>query len=238
MLKRMLLVLVTTVTAVAGVAIGTAAPAVAAPGCPDIAVIFARGTAETGAPVGITGLSYENALRNRLPRKDIRVSAVDYPASSNFNDRVSFVRNVVRGIDNAQAQIRATARRCPATDIVVGGYSQGGAVATYSVTDRIDIPAKYAQYRSQAPAPLPADALKHVSAVVLFAPPSATWIRELGAPPMKVATSLRGATATYCIPGDVVCDGARVGQPNGLHVLYSVNGMTGQAADFTARHTR
>lgn len=242
MLKRILLILIAAVTGAvtlvaAPVAI-TAAPAAAAPGCPSAEIVFARGTAEAGAPLGVTGLSFSEALKNRLPGKTVRTSAVNYPASSNFSDRHAFVRNVVRGINNAQAKIESIARRCPSTDIVVGGYSQGAVVAGYAVADRIDIPDRYTQYRSQAPTPMPAAIAKHISAVVLFAPPSARWISQVGAPPMRVGAAYRGKTVRYCIPGDTVCDGAPVGQPNALHVLYSVNGMTVQGADFAARRIR
>lgn len=238
MFKRILLILVTAVTAITGAVAVSSAPAAAAPGCPSTEVVFARGTAEAGAPLGVTGLSFSEALKNRLPGKTVRTTAVNYPASSNFSDRTAFVRNVVRGIDDAQAKIESIARRCPNTDIVLGGYSQGAVVAGYAVADRIDIPARYAQYRSQAPTPMPAAVAKHVSAVVLFAPPSNRWIRDVGAPPMRVGAAYRAKTVSYCIPGDTVCDGAPVGQPNALHVLYSVNGMTVQGADFAARRIR
>ena len=47
-----------------GVALN-AAPASAAPGCPDVQVIFARGTVEPAPPVGLTGLAYAEALRSQ-----------------------------------------------------------------------------------------------------------------------------------------------------------------------------
>lgn len=235
MLKRILLVVVAALMALTGIAAAAAAPATAAPGCPDVEVVFARGTAEAAPPVGVTGLSFGDALTRRLPAKSVRITGVNYPASNDFNDRFGFVRNVVTGINRAQARIEAIARRCPRTDIVVGGYSQGAVVAGYAVADRIDIPDRYARYRSEAPRPMPAAIASHISAVVLFAPPSARWIRQVGAPPIRVGAAYRGKTVRYCIPGDVVCDGAPVGQPNALHVLYSVNGMTVQGADFAAR---
>lgn len=212
-----------------------AAPASAGPGCPAVEVVFARGTAETAPPIGITGISFGDQLRPRLAGRSEHIHGVNYPASDNFNDRAAFVRNVVVGIKAAQAQIQSIARNCPQTDIVVGGYSQGAVVATYAVADSIPIPARYHQYASQAPRPMPTEIASHVAAVVLFAPPSDRWIRDLGAPPMRVGAAYRGKTARYCIPGDNVCDGSPVGQPNGLHVLYSVNGMTAQAAEFATR---
>ncbi|MFZ2510144.1 MAG: cutinase family protein [Gordonia sp. (in: high G+C Gram-positive bacteria)] len=221
-----------------GVLAGNAAPATAAPGCPDVELLFARGTLETGAPVGVTGLVMAASLDQQLAGKSVRTSAVRYAASSNFNDRPAFVRSVVAGIKTTQAQIRAIARHCPSTKIVLGGYSQGAVVASYAVSDDVEIPAMYARYRSQAPQPLPADIAQHISAVVLFGTPSSHWIRELGAPPMRVGASYRAKTASFCAPGDNVCDGSRVGQPTAAHVLYSVNGMAVAGADFAARRSR
>ncbi|GAC57720.1 hypothetical protein GOHSU_24_00090 [Gordonia hirsuta DSM 44140 = NBRC 16056] len=235
---RLPAILLTALLAVTGVLTIGAGPSSAAPGCPDVQVVFARGTLEGGAPVGFTGQSFAAALDNRLAGKSVRTSAVRYPASGNFNNRVAFVQNVVTGIRNAQAQILSTIRRCPGTDIVLGGYSQGAAVVAYAVADRFDIPAKYERYRSQAPDPLPSEVARHISAVVLFGPPSARWLRDIGAPPIRTGGAYRGKTARYCNGGDNVCDGAPVGQPTAVHVLYSVDGTTVRAADFSARRIR
>ena len=119
-----------------------AAPQAAAAPCPDVEVVFARGTAETAPPVGLTGLSFAQALRSQLPGKTVSVYGVDYPASNNFNNRVAFVRNVVDGITAAQDHIKATAARCPNTGIVLGGYSQGSQCppATPSTPPRLPSP--------------------------------------------------------------------------------------------------
>ncbi|MFT3716499.1 MAG: cutinase family protein [Gordonia sp. (in: high G+C Gram-positive bacteria)] len=231
--------------ALAAVAVGSlSATTVAAPhadaaaGCANVTVVFARGTQETAPPVGVTGLAFGQELRSRLPGKNVRISAVNYPASGDFNDRPAFVRNLVRGIKDTQAQVRGIAARCPKTRIVVGGYSQGAVVATYAVADSIAIPAKYMKYSAQAPKPMPADVARHVSAVVLFAPASSHWIRQVGAPPMHVGAAYRGKTRSYCAPGDNVCDGSPVGAPQAVHLTYPVNGATAQAADFAARRSR
>ena len=235
MLRRALVIAVSTLATMTAVIVGTGAPATAAPGCAGVQVVFARGTAEMAPPIGITGLSFNQALDDRVHGKSVRTSAVNYPASSNFSDRLGFAHNVVDGIKDAQRQIKSIARRCPNTDIVLGGYSQGAVVATYAVADRINIPAKYLRYRSYAPEPLGAEYAKHISAVVLFGTPSSHWIRQVGAPGMKVGAAYRGKTVRYCVAGDNVCDGSPVGGPTAQHVLYSVNGDTIRAADFVAR---
>ncbi|MGV9826864.1 cutinase family protein [Gordonia sp. NPDC003429] len=233
MVKRSLMLLAGLVFAV-GAATAAQTPHASAAPCPDVEVVFARGTAETAPPLGLTGISFVETLRNRLPGKSVVGYGVNYPASSNFNDRVAFVRNVVQGINDAQDRIKYLAATCPGTDVVLGGYSQGGAVASYAANSGISVPEQYAQYASQAPKPMPTSVASHVKAVVLFAPPSQRWIRDIGAPPMTIGPLYASKTTRFCIPGDVVCDGGPVGQPNALHVLYGVNGMQVQAADYVA----
>lgn len=236
MIRRPLLILSGLAMVVAGALLGPAPQAAAAPNCPDVEVVFARGTVETAPPVGVTGESFVAALRNQLPGQSVAVYGVNYPAGSNFNNRVAFVEGVVKGVNDTQRRVNYLASACPSTDIVVGGYSQGGVVATYALGNKIQLEPQYQQYEDRVPPALSPDVASHVKAVVLFAPPSEQWIRQVGAPPMNVGPLYARKTKSYCIAGDVVCDGAPVGQPNGLHVLYAVNGMTVDAAQYvTAR---
>lgn len=237
-LRRLSAALAAAVLGTTGVLTGTPAPASAAPGCADVELVFARGTVETGAPVGVTGLAMGAALEQQLVGKSVRTTAVRYAASSNFSDRPAFVRSIVAGINAAQAQIRSIAQSCPNTDIVLGGFSQGAVVATYAVSDEVQIPAIYARYRSQAPRPMAADLAQHISAVVRYGTPSGRWIRELGAPPMHVGTAYRAKTVSFCVADDNVCNGSPVGQPTAAHLLYPVNGMTAAGAEFAARRSR
>lgn len=230
-MKRPLLILFG-MALLASAALFGAPRAAAAPGCPDVEAVFARGTAETAPPFGVTGLSFGAALRNQLPGKSVTVYGVNYQASSNFNNRVAFVENVVDGINDTQRRVKYLAAQCPDTHIVIGGYSQGGAVASYAVSGKIDLAPRYREYEDRVPRPLPADVASHVAAVILFAPPSSNWIREVGAPAINIGPQYKGKTKSYCIAGDVVCDGSPVGGPNALHVLYAANGMTLDAAQY------
>lgn len=56
---------------------------------------------------------------------------VNYAASSDFNDTTALARTVVDGVRDAGARVQATAANCPNTRIVLGGYSQGAAVAGF-----------------------------------------------------------------------------------------------------------
>ena len=67
---------------VAGAAVVVAVPAYAAP-CPDVEVVFARGTFEPPG-VGGTGQAFVDSLRAKSGGKTVEAYAVNYPASLDF----------------------------------------------------------------------------------------------------------------------------------------------------------
>jgi cutinase-like protein len=191
--------------------------------CPAVEVVFARGTNEAPG-VGATGQAFVDALTARLPGKTVDVYGVNYPASLNFGQAAD-------GIVDASNKIQATAANCPATEIVLGGYSQGAAVAGYTTTDTVpagfDLPAGIA-------GPMPPAVAPHVSSVVLFGTPD-PWFMNLvarSAPPITIGQAYTAKTLQLCATGDPVCF------PGGLdrsaHSSYKDNGMAIQAADFVA----
>jgi cutinase len=192
--------------------------------CPSVEVVFARGTNEAPG-VGATGQAFVDALNARLPGKTVDVYAVNYPASLNFGQAAD-------GIVDASTKIEAVAASCPNTKIVLGGYSQGAAVAGYTTTDTV--PAGFA-LPAGVTGPMPAAIAPHVAAVVLFGTPDA-WFLNLvdhNAPPMTIGQLYSPKTLQLCATGDPVCF------PGGLdrsaHSSYKDNGMADQAADFAAR---
>lgn len=142
--------------------------------CPDVEAVFARGT---GEPAGVGGIGepFVDELRTAIGPKSLDVYPVNYEASSNFSDRVEFARSVVDGIKDASSHIETTAANCPKTRIVLGGYSQGAAVAGAVTTASIPagIPAEYLSF---LPKPMPPEIASHVAAVTLFGKPSAQWL--------------------------------------------------------------
>jgi cutinase len=192
--------------------------------CPSVEVVFARGTNEAPG-VGATGQAFVDALNARLPGKTVDVYAVNYPASLNFGQAAD-------GIVDASTKIEAVAASCPTTKIVLGGYSQGAAVAGYTTTDTV--PAGF-DLPTGITGPMPAAIAPHVAAVVLFGTPDA-WFLNLvahSAPPITIGQPYTAKTLQLCATGDPVCF------PGGLdrsaHSSYKDNGMADQAADFTAR---
>jgi cutinase len=206
----------------------------AAQPCPDVEAVFARGTGEPPG-VGTTGQPFIDSLRSAVGAKSLDVYPVNYEASSDFSDRVAFAQSVVDGIRDAGSHVEATAANCPKTRIVLGGYSQGAAVAGFVTSASIPagIPAEYVQF---LPKPMPPEVANHVAAVTLFGTPSAQWLQNYGAPAIVIGPLYAPKTLELCAAGDTICDGEAGGAPNFAHVEYAVNGMTAQAADFAASH--
>jgi cutinase len=205
-----------------GLIAGPAATANAADdSCAAVEVVFARGTFE-GPGVGATGQAFVDALSARLPDKTIDTYGVNYPASLDFGQAVD-------GIADASNRIQSIANQCPSTKIVLGGYSQGAAVAGYTTSSvvpaGVTLPAGLS-------GPMPASVASHVAAVVLFGTPDPWFLglADRSAPPITIGDLYAGKTSQFCAVGDPVCF------PGGLdrsaHSSYKSNGMADQAADF------
>jgi cutinase len=199
-------------------------PTASAEPCPDVEVIFARGTFEAPG-VGGTGQAFVDALRGQLGDKSMDVYPVNYPASLDF-------ATAADGVIDASNKIRDVAASCPSTKMVLGGYSQGAAVIAYTTEDAV--PNGYT-LPAGLTGPMAPEVAKHVAAVVLFGKPSSGFLQMIytGAPPITVGHLYADKTADLCIPEDNVC--SPTGNDNGAHNLYAVNGMAAQAADFAAR---
>lgn len=205
-------------------------PAAAAPtgiantGCVDVEVVFARGTFEAPG-IGKVGVPFVEALRARLPDQSVGVYAVNYPASTDF-------ARAADGVADVSNHLNDMATRCPTTDIVLGGYSQGAAVTTYATSDAV--PAGYALPAGLS-GPLPPAVTNNVAAVALFGKPSVGVVKLLqqGAPPMRIGSAFADKTLDLCAPADPVCQFGSLDRR--AHSAYVSNGMADQAADFAAR---
>jgi cutinase len=209
-------------------------PIAAAQPCPDVEAVFARGT---GEPAGVGGIGepFVDQLRTAIGPKSLNVYPVNYEASGNFSDRVEFAASVVDGIKDAKSHIEATAANCPKTRIVLGGYSQGAAVAG-AVTSASIPPGIPAEYLSILPKPMAPEIANHVAAVTLFGKPSTQWLQSYGAPAITIGPLYVPKTDDLCADGDTICNGDPGGLPNFAHASYPANGMTQQAADYAASH--
>jgi hypothetical protein len=217
------------VAAIAGSLVGTPVPSASAEPCPDVEVIFARGTGEPPG-VGGVGQAFVDALQSATAGKSVSVYPVNYAASGDFEDRTAFAQTVVDGVRDAGAHVESTAANCPDTRIVLGGYSQGAAVAGFVTS--ADVPSGVSA--AAVPQPLPVEVADHVASVVLFGKPSDAWTSRYGAPAITVGPAYAAKTTQLCAQGDTICDGTPGGNPSFAHALYPVNGMVGEAATFAA----
>jgi cutinase len=230
--RRIARLLGTVAVAVGAAMLGAAVPSASAQPCPDVEVVFARGTGEPPG-VGGVGQAFVDSVRAQSGGRSVDVYAVNYPASSDFADRMAFAGTVVDGIRDAGAHIQSMAANCPATRMVLGGYSQGAVVAGF-VTSAVVPEAVPAEYASTVPKPMPPDVADHVAAVALIGTPSDAFLREYGAPPIVIGPRYAAKTTQLCAPGDTICDGAAGGGPTIAHALYAVNGMVDEAGAFAA----
>jgi len=200
------------------------APVASAEPCPDGELVFARGTFEPPG-VGGTGQAFVDSLRSKLGDKSLEVYPVQYPASLDF-------QTAADGVIDASNKVQAIAAECPKTKIVLGGYSQGAAVAGYLTAD--SVPAGY-QMPAGLTGPMPAAVADHVAAVALFGKPSSGFLQMIAntAPPITVGHLYAGKTADVCIPDDPVCSPG--GGDNNAHNMYPADGLTDQAAQFVVQ---
>jgi cutinase len=186
-----------------------AAPATAfAQTCPDVEVVFARGTTEPPGVGGI-GQAFVDALRAKAGGRSVGVYAVNYPASRDFTT------STPAGATDAGAHIQSMAVTCPDTRMVLGGYSQGAGVIDLATTA------------------LPASAADHVAAAAIFGGPSSSFADSLSPGPLPTIGPLYTAkTIDLCVPKDPIC--SEGGWDWGAHGAYMQSGMVEQAASFAA----
>lgn len=205
-----------------------AAPlAAAAPPCPDVQVVFARGTFEPPG-VGVTGQAFVDALRGKLGDKSMDVYAVNYPASLDFP-------RAADGVIDASNKVRDVAANCPNTKTVLGGYSQGAAVAAYITADAV--PANFV-LPPGITGPMPPEVADSVAAVTLFGKPSTGFMNivQSTAPPINIGHLYTDKTIDLCIDTDPVC--SPNGGDAGTHNLYATNGMVDEAATYVAQRVQ
>jgi cutinase len=193
-------------------AVGIPSTAAAAP-CPDIEVVFARGTNDSPG-AGWVGGEFIDSLRPQVGARSMGVYPVNYPAIADLAPSAS------AGASDASAHVQSMAAKCPNTRLVLGGYSQGAMV--------IDLITAQTVLAGYTPAPMPPQVAEHVAAVAVFGNP---WAKSLGAP-LTAMSPLYGAKAIdLCNPGDPICSD---GGDMSAHIGYVQSGMVNQAATFAA----
>ena len=185
----------------------TAPVAEAAP-CPDVEVVFARGTTEPPGVGGI-GQAFVDSVRSQVGGRSVGVYAVNYPASNDFS------RSAPAGGDDMSAHVQAMAANCPNTRMVLGGYSQGAAVVDLATTS------------------MPADVADNVAAAAEFGGARSAFADSLSPGPLPSVGPLYTAkTIEMCVPNDPIC--YQGGSDMRAHGAYVQTGMVNEAAVFAA----
>ncbi|MBS1695124.1 MAG: cutinase family protein [Actinobacteria bacterium] len=190
---------------------GYGIPSASADSCPDIQVVFARGTGEPQG-AGRVGDAFVDALRSDVGGRSVAVYGVNYPASDDF-------LRAVDGANDASAFVQRVVATCPGTQIVLGGYSQGAAV--------VDIITVAGQPVFGFSNPMPPAIADRVAAVAVFGNPS----NRVGGPLTALSPGYGAKTIDLCTTGDPICSD---GDDRAAHSQYVQSGLTSQAATFVA----
>jgi cutinase len=188
-------------------------PSATADPCPDIEVVFARGTGDAPG-IGAVGQSFTDSVRAKVGERSVGVYAVNYAATMNF-------LLVADGVADANAHVMYMVGNCPATRLVLGGFSQGATVIdvmTVGAVPGLDFVA----------APLPPEAVDHVAALAVFGNP---MDKILG--PLNAISPVYGPrTIDLCNANDPICGEGDLDNRTAHHQY--IPAMTDQAAAFVA----
>jgi cutinase len=188
-------------------------PAAATPDptrCPDVDVVFARGTGEAPG-LGGPGTAFVTALEADFPGKIVTSYAVHYDASVSQAD-------VGPGATDMSDHIISVAGQCPQTRFVIGGYSQGASV--------VDVAIGITPALGQG-TPIPASLASQIAAVVVFG----NLLGDLGQTIASLSPVYGPRSDSFCNVGDPVC--AR-GFNLDAHLGYATDGSAVRGAQFAA----
>lgn len=176
--------------------------------CPDVEVVFARGTGQD-AGVGEVGQAFVDSLEAQVNGRSMSIYPVNYPATGDF------ASSALTGADDVVAHVNDVIGRCPDTRLVLGGFSQGAGV--------MDL----------ATRALPPEAVDHVAAIAIFGNPTSERAGNFtGVVFSSIGPPYAAKTIDMCAEGDPVCSAA--GGNLMAHGSYVPSGMTAQAATLIA----
>jgi hypothetical protein len=237
--------------AVAGAAVVglTTATAQADPGCPDVHWIGAAGSGERVDPTTYGGMgrvvySSLRDLAQQLQRdgRTITAEAVDYPAVDVPADGdvlgwAGFMNSVDTGAAALGAQYASFAARCPATKVVLAGYSQGAMVVHRNLQALADNPNVAATLLIADGDRLPGDNVIGLGSATTLADKGKGVAQDwpiLAHAPAKLPLAIGSRTVSVCELGDAVCDydseAAKVTPAAvAIHTSYALNTSGGYA---------
>jgi hypothetical protein len=237
--------------AVAGAALVglTAGTALADPGCPDVHWIGAAGSGERVDPTADGGMGrvvYQSLrdLSRQLQQdgRTITAEAVEYPAVAVPADGdllgwAGFMNSVDAGTAALGAQYASFAQRCPATKVVLAGYSQGAMVVHRNLNALADSPNVAAALLIADGDRLPGDNVFSIGSVTAM-PGKGKGVAQdwpiLAHAPANLPLAIGSRTISVCDRGDAVCDydsnAAKATQAAvAIHTSYALNTSGGYA---------
>jgi cutinase len=181
-------------------------PSAQADPCPNVEVVFARGT---GSPPGVgkVGQAFIDSLRSQIGGRSLGVYPVNYPATW------AFAESANAGANDVSGHVQDMIGRCPNTRMVLGGMSQGAGVIDLATTI------------------MPPEAADHVAAAALFGNPKSMLATALSGGFPAISPLYSSKTIDLCAPDDPACSGGLNPQAHGSYVQSD---MPAQAAAFVA----
>jgi hypothetical protein len=199
----------------------TAGVANAEPGCPDVHWIGAAGSGERDDPTAYAGMgrvvyqSYRDlAQRVQQDGRTITAEAVDYPAVAVPADGdllgwAGFMSSVDAGAQALGTQYAAFAAQCPATKVVLAGYSQGAMAVHRNLNALAGVPNVAAALLVADGDRLPDDNVITMGSVNVV-PGKGKGVAQdwpiLAHAPAKLPLTIGSRTISVCDRGDAVCD--------------------------------
>lgn len=175
--------------------------------CKDVIFIFARGSTEVGNMGIIVGPGVADQLKERLGSTRVAVQGVNYAALLSTN--------ALPGGTDADSEeemktlLNLASTKCPDSQILAGGYSQGGAVCHRAIED------------------LSQTVKDKIKAVVLFGD------TQKLADGNQIKDFPTSKTKFYCVDGrDQVCNGVLTAAALAPHLSYGANAV--EAGDWLA----
>ncbi|CAJ0547495.1 Ff.00g042490.m01.CDS01 [Fusarium sp. VM40] len=163
--------------------------------CPKAILIYARGSTEPGN-IGITvGPVLVAAMQLAIP--DIWIQGVGGPYTADLLANFLPEGTNAASINEAKRLFQMSHAKCPDTPVVTAGYSQGAVVVGYALSK------------------LDGATQKQVVGTALF---GYTKNKQLGG---RIPNFPIDRTRVFCLPTDIVCDGALFVLP--AHFLYGVD---------------